>query len=557
MPPAVLTVLLLQTAAADSATLRHANGLIPQTVTAVRVQRPPILDGKLDDPAWALAAAPVTDFRQIDPEEGKPGSEATAVLVVCADHAIYVGARLFDCGPRRIAKRLVRRDADSQSDEFRVLFDSYHDHRTAYRFVVSPVGVKSDLFWGDDGGFSDDSWDPVWEAAVAVDSLGWTAELRIPFSQLRFSHAAEQVWGVRFVRWIHRKQEFDMFPFVGKTETGLASRFAHLRGLRDIPAPRRLELLPYSVGRGTYHEPAVAANPSDGRSHYLGGAGLDLKYGVPSNLTVDAAFNPDFGQVEIAPAFVDPPAVPAQREDVAALDEKRPALRQELLERREVHERRVDLHLAEVRIERSVHRQVRGDAVLQVEPGAAEVVAALVERVGRHSGLMIGAAADRVREQLEAPGRRDVAQPPEVGEARGEAGLGLAHEREHVELLLALDPTHEAHPPHLLGGVREPELREGNPELGRPAERIDGHGRLPYRVPGVVGETAVVAPEEIALHAAGVHHEAVRRAMVVVAVERHPQLVDLRIGIAPDEPLGDPPGIRVEEACAAADGVVV
>src|SRR2546426_383466 len=304
MPLAVLTVLLLQTAAADSATLRHANGLIPQTVTAVRVPRAPVLDGKLDDPAWRLAAAPVTNFRQTDPDEGKPASESTAVLVVYDDHAIYVGARLFDSEPRRIAKRLVRRDADSQSDEFRVLFDSYHDHRTAYRFVVNPAGVKSDLFWGDDGGFSDDSWDPVWEAAVVVDSLGWTAEIRIPFSQLRFSHAPEQVWGVRFVRWIQRKQEFDMFPFVGKTQTGLASRFAHLLGLRDIPAPRRFELLPYSVGRGTYHEPVAAANPFDERSRYFGGAGLDVKYGITSNLTVDAAFNPDFGQVEIDPAFV-------------------------------------------------------------------------------------------------------------------------------------------------------------------------------------------------------------------------------------------------------------
>src|SRR3989475_7290839 len=303
MPLAVLTVLLLQTAA-DSATLRHANGLIPQTVTAVRVPRAPVLDGKLDDPAWRLAAAPVTNFRQTDPDEGKPASESTAVLVVYGDHAISRGARLFDSDPRRTAKRRVRRDADSQSGEFRVLFDSYHDHRTAYRFVVNPAGVKSDLFWGDDGGFSDDSWDPVWEAAVVVDSLGWTAEIRIPFSQLRFSHAPEQVWGVRFVRWIQRKQEFDMFPFVGKTQTGLASRFAHLLGLRDIPAPRRLELLPYSVGRGTYHEPVAAANPFDERSHYFGGAGLDLKYGVTSNLTVDAAFNPDFGQVEIDPAFV-------------------------------------------------------------------------------------------------------------------------------------------------------------------------------------------------------------------------------------------------------------
>src|SRR3989442_240700 len=175
MPLAVLTVLLLQTAA-DSATLRHANGLIPQTGTAVRVPRAPVLDGKLDDPAWALAAAPVTDFRQTDPEEGRPACESRAVVVVYADRPIYVGVGLFASDPRRIARRLVRRDADSQSDEFRVLFDSYRDHRTAYRFVANPAGVKSDLFWGDDGGFSDDPRDPGWEAAGVVASLARRAE---------------------------------------------------------------------------------------------------------------------------------------------------------------------------------------------------------------------------------------------------------------------------------------------------------------------------------------------------------------------------------------------
>jgi uncharacterized protein DUF5916 len=303
MPFAILRLLLLQSVAADSTTLRHANGLVPPAVTAVRVSRPPVVDGRLDDSAWALAT-PVTQFLQTDPEEGKPVSESTEVRVVYDADAIYVGARLFDREPGRIVSRLGRRDAQPPSDDFRVLFDSYHDHRTAFRFTVNPAGVKGDIFFGDDGNYADDSWDPVWQVATTIDSLGWTAEMRIPFSQLRFSAAREQIWGVRFVRWIQRKNEFALFPFVGKTESGFVSRFAHLIGIHDIPQPRRLEVLPYTLARGTYDDPVVAGNPFDRGSRYLGGAGLDVKYGISSNLTLDAALNPDFGQVEIDPAFV-------------------------------------------------------------------------------------------------------------------------------------------------------------------------------------------------------------------------------------------------------------
>jgi hypothetical protein len=303
MASVVCAVLLLQVPVVDSAVLRHADGLVPSVAAAVRVDRAPVIDGRLDDPGWRLAT-PVTDFLQTDPEEGKPVSESTEVRVLYDANAIYIGARLFDRDPGRIVRRLGRRDAQPPSDDFRVLLDSYHDHRTAFRFTVNAAGVKGDVLFGADGDFADASWDPVWEAAATVDSLGWTAEMRIPFSQLRFSGARDQVWGVRFVRWIQRKNEFALFPFVGKTESGFVSRFAHLVGLHDIPQPRRLEVLPYTVARGTYHEPWVAGNPFDGSSRYLGGAGLDLKYGITSNLTVDATVNPDFGQVEIDPAFV-------------------------------------------------------------------------------------------------------------------------------------------------------------------------------------------------------------------------------------------------------------
>lgn len=300
---AAVSAMLLQSAGVEASTLRHGNGLLPPTVTALGVNRPPSLDGRLDEPAWALAT-PITQLLQSDPDEGAPVSESTEVRVVYAADALYVGARLFDAEPHRIVRRLGRRDASTHSDEFRLLLDSYHDHRTAFEFIVNPAGAKKDALRAGDGSSSDRSWDPVWEAATSVDSLGWIVEVRIPFSQLRFSQAPEQVWGVRFMRWIERKNELALFPFVAKTESGLASRFAHLVGLRRIAAPKRLELLPYVVGRGSYDQPEDAGNPFDDGSTYFGAAGLDLKYGISSNVTLDVTVNPDFGQVELDPAYV-------------------------------------------------------------------------------------------------------------------------------------------------------------------------------------------------------------------------------------------------------------
>jgi len=290
-------------AALDSNTLRHADGHVPPTMVAVRVGRAPTLDGRLDDEAWKQAV-PTGGFRQIDPEEGAAASESTVVRIVYDDAAIYVGARLYDDAPGRILHRLGRRDDNSQSDMFYVDFDSYHDHRTAFEFAVNPAGVKLDDITSNDFFFGDRSWEPVWEVATAVDSLGWVVEMRIPFSQLRFPQRRDQLWGVQFFRWVLRKSEMSQLAFVPKTETGYASRFAHLVGLQDIPSPRRLEVLPYTVARGTFDAAHPTSDPFDDGSRYFGGAGMDVKYGVTSNLTLDATINPDFGQVEQDPAFV-------------------------------------------------------------------------------------------------------------------------------------------------------------------------------------------------------------------------------------------------------------
>jgi hypothetical protein len=185
---------------------------VAPTVTTVRVAQGPIsLDGRLGEPGWTLTD-PVTDLRQVDPNEGAVVSESTEVRILYDGEALYVGARLFDREPAKIIRRLTRRDASTHSDEFTVYIDSYHDHLTAFRFTVNPAGVKGDELEGGDGEFGDKSWDPVWEAATTVDSLGWTVEMRIPFTQLRFSGASEQMWGVRFEREIRRKNEVALFP---------------------------------------------------------------------------------------------------------------------------------------------------------------------------------------------------------------------------------------------------------------------------------------------------------------------------------------------------------
>src|SRR5213083_2360794 len=303
MLPTLRALLLLQSGAADSSALHSVDGRLAPTVTAVRVDRAPVVDGRLDDPDWALAP-PITGLVQTDPDEGRPVSEPTEVRVLYDATAVYVGARLFDAAPAKIVRRLARRDASTHSDEFRVFLDSYHDRRTAFEFIVNAAGVRKDVLIGDDGDFDDASWDPVWEAATTVDSLGWTAEIRIPLSQLRFSEAPDQVWGVHFVRWIERKQEQALFPFIGKKENGLVSRFADLEGIRHVGSPKRLELLPYVVGRGTYLTPRDPGNPFERPASYDRGAGADLKYGMSSSLTLDATLNPDFGQVEVDETFV-------------------------------------------------------------------------------------------------------------------------------------------------------------------------------------------------------------------------------------------------------------
>jgi hypothetical protein len=274
----------------------------PAPAMAVRARpAPPDVDGRLDDEAWR-AAPVINEFTQRDPHEGQPGSERTEARVLYTDHALYVAFKAYDSQPHRIASQLTRRDEDSPSDWVGVGIDSYYDRRTAFVFFVNPAGVKRDVYYFNDTS-DDESWDAVWDVGVARDADGWTAEFRIPFSQLRFAQADEHRFGFNLYRKINRLNEEQFWRLPPKAESGMVSRFGDLVGIAGIKPPRRVEVMPYTAAGGAF-EPREAGNPFRTGSTHTARAGADLRIGVTSNLTLSATINPDFGQVEADPAVV-------------------------------------------------------------------------------------------------------------------------------------------------------------------------------------------------------------------------------------------------------------
>lgn len=274
-----------------------------ETTAAARLNgSAPVIDGRLDDPAWD-SVAPVTAFLQRNPIEGAAASESTEVRIAYDDRALFVGFRGYDRSPRLVTGRLVRRDQRISADNFSIALDTYDDRRTAFEFSVNPSGARRDVFIYGDGTGRDDSWDPVYDWAARQDSLGWTAEFRIPFSQLRFVSRDTIAFGLRLQRSINRRNEENNWPFFPRDQAGEVSQYGRLVGLVGVPAPRRLELLPYLAGSSTF-EPGEEGNPfATGRRGDVR-AGGDLKLGITSSMTLDATVNPDFGQVEADPAVV-------------------------------------------------------------------------------------------------------------------------------------------------------------------------------------------------------------------------------------------------------------
>jgi Domain of unknown function (DUF5916)/Carbohydrate family 9 binding domain-like len=276
------------------------------TMRAVWITTAPEIDGKLDEAVWR-SAPPGSAFTQRIPVGGAASLQRTEVRIAYDRNAIYVGVRNFDSAPDSIAKQLGRRDAgDIYSDWFDIGFDSYGDRRTAFKFGVNPRGVLRDAYLFNDD--DDDSlWDAVWNVAARTDSAGWTAELRIPLSQLRYDIAGDvgtpRPWGINFAREIARYGETSYWAATPADAPGIVSRFGDLTGLDSLRPASRIELLPY-VRTQIETQPLSARNRFVPASAFGVAVGGDLRVKLPQSLTLTASINPDFGQVEADPAVV-------------------------------------------------------------------------------------------------------------------------------------------------------------------------------------------------------------------------------------------------------------
>jgi len=260
------------------------------------------LDGKLDESIWFTVPA-ATGFTQRSPEDGTPASQRTEARIIYTDKAIYVGIIAYDTAPDSIAATLFRRDGNDYSDWVYVNFDSYNDKRTAFTFAVNPRGVQKDILYFDDTS-EDVLWDAVWETATTIHEQGWTAEIRIPLSQLRFnSKQDEQTWGINFQRRIARNEEVAFWSPTPQDESGLVSKFGRLQGITNLDEPRRLEVQPY-FSESLTRAPEQTNNPFFSQNDFTTRLGGDIKYGITSDLTLTATLNPDFGQVEADPATI-------------------------------------------------------------------------------------------------------------------------------------------------------------------------------------------------------------------------------------------------------------
>src|SRR5687768_1192412 len=268
--------------------------------SASRALVPPVLDGRGDDPAWAETQV-IDQFLEYDPTEGAETRFKTEARVTYDDKNLYVLVRMHDPAPDSIISLLSRRDVRTQSEQIKLVIDSYNDKRTAYQFCVNPAGVKRDFYVYNDN-VEDASWDAVWDVATVIDSVGWVAEFRIPFSQLRFANKPAHTFGLMIVRDIARTNARISWPLYSRSKQGYVSQAGEIGGITNIPTPRRLEIAPYVVAKSVTNEGKNAIGDTTYSHPTLGSYGADIKYGLSSNLTLDATINPDFGQVESDPA---------------------------------------------------------------------------------------------------------------------------------------------------------------------------------------------------------------------------------------------------------------
>ena len=261
----------------------------------------PIIDGVLNDPCWETGEWS-GDFIQWIPKEGAKPSQPTQMKILYDDKNLYVALRAFDNEPSKISRKAGRRD-EFAGDIMGINFDSYHDHRTGFEFSVTAAGQKIDLILTNPS-VGDMNWNAVWYVKTGLEDSAWVAEYEIPLSQLRYSGDKEQVWGMHAWRWIDRLSEESDWEPQTLTSPGMLYLFGELHGIKDLPKSRRIEIMPYALGKLKTFE-KVPLNPFADKGRIgMGNVGLDAKIGLSSNFTADLTINPDFGQVESDPSVM-------------------------------------------------------------------------------------------------------------------------------------------------------------------------------------------------------------------------------------------------------------
>ena len=269
---------------------------------ATRVTSAPVINGILDEDIWQTGDW-VDDFVQNEPYNGKEASQRTEFKILFDDDNLYVAIKAYDTSPDSIVNRLTRRD-QADGDLAGIIVDSFHDLRTGFLFGVSSSGVKYDHIFTNDGQNEDSSWDPNWWVKTSVNNEGWVAEMKIPFSQVRFEKNSGDVWGLEVARVLYRKNETSFWQPIPKDAPGLVHLFGELKGLEQIKPRKIFDVTPYGVAR-TESFKAEPENPFRAKGKLSGlNGGIDAKIGVTNNMTMDLTINPDYGQVEADPSEV-------------------------------------------------------------------------------------------------------------------------------------------------------------------------------------------------------------------------------------------------------------
>jgi hypothetical protein len=269
---------------------------------ATRLTTEPTIDGILNDDAWKEGTWD-DNFTQNQPYSGRSATQRTEFKILFDENNLYVAIKAYDTSPDSIVNRLTRRD-EADGDLAGIILDSFHDLRTGFLFGVSSAGVKYDQMFTNDGQNQDSSWDPNWWVKTSINKEGWLAEMKIPFSQVRFEKNSGDVWGLEIARIIYRNNEQDFWQHIPRDAPGFIHLMGEISGLEQIKPRKIFDITPYGVAKAETFK-SIQGNPflDKGKKYVLNG-GIDAKIGVTNNMTMDLTINPDFGQVEADPSEV-------------------------------------------------------------------------------------------------------------------------------------------------------------------------------------------------------------------------------------------------------------